>query len=320
MNKKIKIVILSFLFLLASSILFLHLFPRAAFQLAAKWERTLSGVEKKLAIVDGWHFYYIESKGSRAGKEILLLVHGFGGDKDNWTRFIRYLPDRYHAIAPDLPGFGENDRKPKEWYDVRSQVERLHKFVQQLGLRKFHIAGNSMGGHIAGIYAVTYPEEILSVAFIDNAGVSSLQKSEHEKLLEKGINKLVAKNTKEFDELLHFVFVKVPSIPDSILTVLAKRAIASNAFNQMVFEQYKHKKPYPLEPRLRDIQAPVWILWGEKDRIIHVSTVEVMKEKLTRAKKNFRVTILPNCGHSPMIELPEISAEKYVLFLEQLPK
>jgi pimeloyl-ACP methyl ester carboxylesterase len=78
--------------------------------------------------------------------ESVLLLHGFGADKDNWNLFSRYLTKRYHVIAPDLPVFGESSKIWSDQYNISAQVERVHDFVKQLGLKSFHLAGNSMGG------------------------------------------------------------------------------------------------------------------------------------------------------------------------------
>src|SRR3546814_6844567 len=76
-----------------------------------------------------------------------------------------------HVIAPDLPGFGENERNPQLAYDVEAQTARLKGFVDALGLDRPHIAGNSMGGWIALRYALDYPQALASLILLNNAGV-----------------------------------------------------------------------------------------------------------------------------------------------------
>ncbi len=73
----------------------------------------------------------------------MVLVHGFGGDKDNFTLLARHIPDRYRPVVLDLPGFGESARHPADSYDVRTQAARLREFVDTIGLPRFHLAGNS---------------------------------------------------------------------------------------------------------------------------------------------------------------------------------
>src|SRR3546814_1493411 len=97
-----------------------------------------------------------------------LLVHGFAGDKDNWPMLAAHLR-AYHVIAPDLPGFGENERNPQLAYDVEAQTARLKGFVDALGLDRPHIAGNRSEEHTS---------ELQSLMRISYA-VFRLQKTKH---------------------------------------------------------------------------------------------------------------------------------------------
>src|SRR3546814_16125165 len=87
----------------------------------------------------------------------------------------------YHVIAPDLPGFGENERNPQLAYDIAAQTERLKDFIDALGLDRPHVAGNSMGGWIALRYALAYPDALASLILLNTAGVKGANESELEK-------------------------------------------------------------------------------------------------------------------------------------------
>src|SRR5690606_39235182 len=137
-----------------------------------------------------------------------------GANRDNWLRFARRFSTDYRVVALDLPGFGESS-KPDASYDVASQVERLRAFVQALQLERPHLIGNSMGGHIAALYAARYPTEVRSLALLDNAGVTSPRQSEMFAMLERGEpNPLVVRKAEDFDTLMDFVFVSPPPLPE----------------------------------------------------------------------------------------------------------
>src|SRR4030042_4838426 len=74
--------------------------------------------------------------------ETILMIHGFGGNKDNWLRFATSLTPQYHVIIPDLPGYGENTRLEDARYNIMAQVERLNTFCKGLGISQFHMVGN----------------------------------------------------------------------------------------------------------------------------------------------------------------------------------
>jgi pimeloyl-ACP methyl ester carboxylesterase len=96
--------------------------------------------------------------------ETILMVHGFGGNKDNWLRFAKFFTPQYHVIIPDLPGYGESTRLQDARYNIMAQVERLNAFCKGLGISQFHMVGNSMGGNISGNYAAKYPEMVKTLA------------------------------------------------------------------------------------------------------------------------------------------------------------
>lgn len=271
------------------------------------YERSLSDLEKKEIQVGSYHWKYLEG-----GKgETILLVHGFGGDKDNWTRFVRTLTPNYHVVIPDLPGFGENDRKQEDEYSILTQVSRLNEFRKSLGLEKFHIVGNSMGGSISGVYSATYPEQILSLGLFDSAGVKAPIKSELLVHLEQGRNPLVAGNAEEFDFLMNFIFVKPPTIPSFLKNYFLDKAVASRDFNNKIYEEIRSQST-ALEERLGKIQARTLILWGDTDRVIHISSSDVMLKGI----KNSKRVIFKECGHSPQLERPTEAAEVYANFLK----
>ncbi|WP_207764991.1 alpha/beta fold hydrolase [Leptospira kmetyi] len=271
------------------------------------YERSKSELEKKEIQVGTYHWKYLEG-----GKgETILLVHGFGGDKDNWTRFVRTLTPHYRVVIPDLPGFGENDRKQEDEYSILTQVSRLNEFRKSLGLEKFHIIGNSMGGSISGVYAATYPDQILTLGLVDSAGVKAPIKSELLTLLEQGKNPLVAGNAEEFDFLMNFIFVKPPYVPSFLKEYFANKAIESRDFNTKIYSEIRTQST-ALEERLGKIQARTLILWGDSDRVIHFSASDVMLKGI----KNSRRVVLKECGHSPQLERPTELAELYADFLK----
>jgi pimeloyl-ACP methyl ester carboxylesterase len=171
-----------------------------------------------------------------------------------------------------------------------------------------------MGGHIGALYAARYPEQVLSLALLGNAGVDSPQKSELRERLEHGeANPLIVKTAQQFEQLLAFIFVEVPSMPERLKQALAQRSIANSAHNERVFAQLVSRY-IPLEPVLPKIQAPTLLLWGAQDRVLHVSSVEVMRPLLQRPS----LVIMQNCGHAPMFERPEETAEHYQAFLDSV--
>lgn len=294
----------------AITLLLLNTCASSLYKSAIYYERKKAGLSNKTVQIENYTMNYLESgKGTP-----ILMLHGFGGEKDHWTRFSNYLGDKYHLIAPDLPGFGDNARDENRKYSYPAQVESIHKFVQTvLPGKKFHIIGNSMGGGISGLYAATYPEDVLSLALIDAGGVKSPEESELTINLKKGLNVLIVKNKEDFDRLLKFSFVKPINIPGSVKEYLTEKAILNYKFNTRIFDEVMADK-YLLQEKLNKIKSPALIVWGDTDRILHVSGADIFQKGIQNSKK----VILKDCGHAPMLELPEETAAVYTKFLSGL--
>jgi len=297
--------------LVAGLIGLMALFPEEIAKLGMNAERSGSGLGYKTAVIGDETWHYLE--GGPKGAEVVLLIHGFGGDKDNWTRFSKSLTDSYRVIAPDLPGFGESARHPDWDYSLPPQRSRVNGFVQALGLEQFHIVGHSMGGALAALYTHKYPGQVLSMALFNNAGVNAPDESDMQRALAKGENPLIVDSVEDFDGLIAFASYKKIFVPWPVKGVLAQKALDRAEFNQFIFESLKSDHLTSLEPILTDIENPALILWGEYDRILHVSSVNVMQPLLSRAE----VVIMKDTGHLPMLERPAETAAHYLGFVEK---
>jgi abhydrolase domain-containing protein 6 len=256
-----------------------------------------AGLTKKEIKINDHNVIYLEG-----GKgPTILLLHGYTGNKDNWIKFAPYLTKDYHVVIPDIPGYGESSMIEQASYDLSNQMSRLHKFVQALELKKFHIVGNSMGGFFAGTYTVRYPNEIVSLGLFDAGGVKSLENSVVIKMMEKGENPLVLKDSSDMQRLMALAFVKTPSLPYPLKKVMTQTALANRQFYQ---KELKEIGPdfFSLEKELPNINAPTLILWGDQGQNSSMSPVCLFSKK---GLKNHRTVIIKDCGHVPMIEKPQ---------------
>lgn len=306
-----KKLLFALLLLLSGSAATLYFVPATQLASLRLIEQYRAGLSHEQLSVHNLNIHYY--RGGPASGETLVLLHGFAADKDNWLRFSRPLTQDYRVIALDLPGFGDSDLPPGS-YDVGTQAERLADILDELGVQQAHVLGNSMGGQIAALFAARYPERVRSLALFANAGIESPHKSELYQLLTSGSpNPLVVKQPQDFDKLLRFVFVEPPYLPESLKRYLGERAMAKATHYDQVFKQLV-ERPVPLTPELPKIQAPTLLLWGRQDRVLDVSSIEVMQPLLNKPN----VVIMDNVGHAPMLERPEESALLYRGFLEGL--
>ncbi|MDH3320177.1 MAG: alpha/beta hydrolase [Betaproteobacteria bacterium] len=272
---------------------------------ALEYERRLAGLERKeITPANGLRTVYLE--GGRGAP--LLLLHGFGGNKDNFTRVAKYLTPRYRVVIPDLAGFGESAKPAQADYAPRAQAARLRALMRALGVLKFHLGGNSMGGHIALTFAALYPKEVESLWLLDAAGVWSAPPSElHRRMTDTGENPLLVKSEEEFAQLISLLTAKPLMIPRPLLDVLAQERIRNYALEQRIFKQLAADS---VEERIRGLAVPALIVWGQQDRVLHPGSAGILQMLLIKSE----VVMMPDVGHVPMLEQPEKSALDYLRF------
>lgn len=261
-------------------------------------------VRKEVELPGGMRYVYLEG----GQGEPLMLLHGFGGNKDNFTRVARFLTPQYRVIIPDHIGFGESTRYDDADYTPTAQAERLHVLAQALRLKGFHLGGNSMGGQIAMAYAARYPGEVGSLWLLNPAGILNAPKSELAKIfLETGRNPLIARSEEDFAKTFAFVMSDPPFVPRPFLDVLAQERIRNADLEERIFLQIATAS---VERSVAGMKTPTLIVWGEHDRVIHVGTAEVLHKLLPRSQ----VVVMPGIGHLPMLESPRESADDYLRF------
>jgi abhydrolase domain-containing protein 6 len=276
------------------------------YDLSAGIESRLYGLHKEVVQVDGIPITLYRSQGK--GPAILML-HGFSADKDVWARFARHFTGAYQVIIPDLPGHGETGFKPEWSYTVPSQVERLVKLMDQLGVNKAHVIGNSMGGYIAAQMALSHPERVLSAGLVDPAGLPQPHPSEMQQMLAQGANPFLINSRADFAKFYPMTMASPPWMPAHVLDAIADQYIARRSELAVVFPQAH--SPTDLQTRVSEIKAPTLLLWGKQDRLIDVSAVPVWQAALPQAM----VVVWDGIGHMPMVERPGDAAALYERFL-----
>lgn len=268
-------------------------------------ERRLSGLRLKQATVDGFAMPYLEG----GQGEPLLLIHGFAGDKDNFTRVARYLTPHYRVLIPDLPGFGDAGRVAGADYHMIEQAKRLAAFLDQLGVGRIHLGGNSMGGFIAAQFAGLFPTRVASVWLIDAAGTeASYDNDLLRHYVETGEMPLLIRHEREFDQLLAKTCHRIPFLPRFIRRVLGRRGAADFVLHTEIMKQL-HASPL-LEAQYASLPQPALIVWGEQDEILSPRGAQAFHALF----KNSTVRLMPQVGHLPMAEVPKQAAADYLAF------
>jgi len=278
-------------------------YPQEMYNAAMNLEAGLSELDEKQTNISIGEISYYENRQDKQQKPSVVLVHGFGAYKENWLRFAREFKDDFHVVVVDLPGHGKSVQGIELYYSLPNQVLWLNELVDQLGIKQFHMAGNSMGGAITALYAAQFPQQVLSATLIDPAGVHK-HRSVMQNLLDKGENPLVVEDHAGFNNLMDFALEQPPFVPWPITVVSAQRAKGLKAVHDKLWvDMNVHQDEY-FEKALATITVPTMVQWGKEDRVINYKNIEVFESLVPNIKSH----VWPQVGHAPMVEIPKQSA------------
>lgn len=265
--------------------------PQTATRGALAVERRLAGLYLKKQEIDGFEMPYLEG----GTGEPLLLIHGFGGDKDNFTRLARHLTGRFRVVIPDLPGFGDAGRDPSARYGIDEQVGRVRALVKALGLDPLRVGGNSMGGFIATVYAASFPGKVTHLWLLGPAGTAAAsdtplmthyrQTGDHPLLLRQARGAAA--------RLIGATMARPPYFPGFMKKTLVRRGVKDYPLHKNILADFLANTPL-LEERMDELPTPALIVWGTEDRILSPAGLQAMR-KLCRRARSFSWKGLATC-------------------------
>lgn len=285
-------------------------YPAKVLDGAISLQRRVAGLTHRTRVVDGYTWHYLE--GGTPDGVPLVMIHGFAGNKDNWALVARALGKNHRIICPDLPGFGDSERRFDLSYDTATQADRVHEFLLALGIDKAHIAGNSMGGMITLQLALRHPELPLSLALLDSAGTSSVEPNAFQIAVENGETPLAVRTLDDVDRALDLATYRTVRLPKKLKQVFFEDIKEREELHDQVFGEIAEEATEGgLDDEIAAITQPVLIMWGREDQILDVSCTELLDERIARS----RVEILDKTGHVPMMERPREAARIHADFL-----
>ena len=248
-------------------------------------------------IIEEKDFKYIETKG---GEQNIMLLHGLFGALSNFQGILEYFGSTYNVIIPILPMFEMPIRK----VSVSGLVEHVANFVDYKGYSNVHVMGNSLGGHIAILYALGYPSKISSIILTGSSGL--FESAMGSSFPKRGDYEFIRKKTEStfFD----------PSIANKELVDEVYDTVNDRNKAIRVIATAKSAVRHNLGDNLHAITAPTLLVWGLQDTI----TPPFVGEKFHELIPHSKLVMINECGHAPMMERPELFNKALQDFLESL--
>lgn len=247
------------------------------------------------------------------GSEAVLLLHGIPTNSYLWHEVTAYLAPYYTVVAPDLIGYGRSGRAPAEALTLPKQAQYVVQMMDRLGIERAHVVGHDLGGGIAQILAVFYPDRVSSIAIVDGVAFSNWPLPEVVAMrhptapeFEPGpavIERMLRIGTFKQKELLpHWI-----------------QAFTAPFFHETGPRSFKprpwaleHDQTEALAEDLTRLHIPALILWGQYDRFLPAYWGQRLQQTIPGSV--FR--LLPECGHYCMIDNPSLVAAELLQHLQ----
>ena len=258
--------------------------------------------------VDGIFVHYVDE-----GNGIpIILLHGTGASLHTLDLWSEKLKDKYRVLRITLPGFGLSGPRSDKKYKIKDYVNLLESFVELMGIEKFYLAGNSLGGSIAWLYTSFYQKKVKKLILINSSGFELDEMPFVIRIARNNyLNFLIKKTSPQFliKKSLKEVFYDDNLISKSITDRYYKLNLREG--NRQAFIDRALVNYTDYTPRLKKIKSPTLILWGKNDEWINVKYAKKFKTMI----KGSRLSIMNETGHIPMEERPFESLEIVMDFL-----
>lgn len=242
-------------------------------------------------------FRYIES-GTEG--ENLMLLHGLFGALSNFEGIINHFSNRFNVVVPMLPIY----ELPIFEVSVMGLVEFVTRFVDYKQYRQVHLLGNSLGGHVAQLYALAHPEKISSITLTGSSGL--FESAFGTAFPKRGDYEYIKKKT---SETFYDPEVASKELVDEVFGIVNDRNKAIR-----VVATAKSAVRHNLGDKLHKLKAPALLIWGKQDNVTPPFVAEKFKELLPNSELHF----IDHCGHAPMMEKPQVFNELLDQFLERV--
>lgn len=263
---------------------------------------------------------HLRDEGKRDGVPLVLL-HGSNASLHTWEPWVARLGDRYRLVSFDLPAHGLTGPAPDGQYTQAAYARVVDAVVRTLGLTRFVLAGNSMGGGVAARYAADHPGAIAGLILVDASGAAYPEGEGDTPFLLRIVRLPVIRD------------IAASITPRSLIVASLDGAVAvKSVMTPAVVDRYWELLRYPgnrvatierfaqgyqavPQADLARIAAPVLILWGRDDRFIPLASAAWFSAALPHS----RTIVYDGVGHLPMEETPDRSAADVAAFLAGLP-
>ncbi len=221
----------------------------------------------------------------------VLLIHGFGGDLDNWLFNMDALAEKAKVYALDLPGHGQSIKRIAD-PGLSGLAKAVRAFMDTVGVESAHLVGHSMGGAVAATVASDAPDRVLSLSLVCSAGLGPEISSAY-------IDGFVtAVSRRDLKPVLQLLFADAKLVSRAMVDDLLKYKRLDGvleALTQLSSDLFADgRQSTVLSGQIADLGVRTLVVWGAEDRVIPASHAQNLD--------GAEVEIIERAGHMVQME------------------
>jgi pimeloyl-ACP methyl ester carboxylesterase len=293
----------------------------------------LADPDSRFVDINGLQVHYkIAGQGEPTAENLaLVLLHGFAASVFSWREVMEPLAESLASeigtvMAFDRPAFGLTERPlPGEWvgespYGAENQVELTIGLLDELGVERAILVGNSAGGTIALLTALAYPQRVQALVLVDAAvyahgGSLGLIRFVANTPQMQRIGPLLARRMRGWGMDFARSAWHDPSKITAEVWEGYLKPLQAEDWDRGLWEMVRASGSHNLEERLAGIRMPCLVITGDDDRIVPTEQSVRLADELPDAE----LVVIPDCGHIPHEECPEPFLQAVADFLYKLP-
>jgi pimeloyl-ACP methyl ester carboxylesterase len=260
---------------------------------------------RRRTVVDGSEIEYVDLGSGPA----MVFIHGLGACWQTWLENLPFFAESHRCVAMDLAGFGASEPVDGD-VSIERYARAVAELLDQLGIERAVVAGNSMGGFIALELAVHHPERVDRLVLVSAAVF--WQEYRHAQPLVAlarategtlgralvGSESWLVRRPRLREIALSFGGIHAPaSLPEELQAEILLTAKRTEGF----LPALRALVSYPLREELNRVRCPTLVVWGDKDTLVGVRHAFELGRELADAE----VSIYEGVGHVVMLEAPE---------------
>ncbi|TXL60866.1 4,5:9,10-diseco-3-hydroxy-5,9,17-trioxoandrosta-1(10),2-diene-4-oate hydrolase [Aeromicrobium terrae] len=250
----------------------------------------------------------------------LVMLHGGGPGASAWSNFGSALPgfaEDFRTLLVDQPGFGQSDKPEVVGHFFRFAANALKDLLDELGIDRIHLLGNSLGGGTAMRFALEYPERVGRLVLMGPGGASvNLFHADPTEGVKRLMDFGAAPSAEAMRAFISTMVVNQDLVTDELVAERLADATAPGAQKAMASMGMSFWNPDTMEDGLlwreaHRLTRPTLLTWGREDRVNPLDGALVALKMIPRASLH----VFPNCGHWAQIEAADEFREVCTAFL-----